>query len=82
MLRVPDEIMPDIYATHVAPQPASGDLVAFASGYNMRSDKEWSEAQGKAGALLDQVRAARESLPLAGWEQQARTAFRIGDAKP
>ncbi len=42
--------------------------------------KEWSEAQSQAGALLDQVRSARESMPLAAWEQRARSAFRIGDA--
>jgi ketol-acid reductoisomerase len=42
--------------------------------------REWSEQQEQAGALLEVVREARDSLPIARWEQRARRAFRIGDA--
>jgi ketol-acid reductoisomerase len=35
LLLVPDEIMPDIYHEHVAPALEPGDLVDFASGYNV-----------------------------------------------
>lgn len=42
--------------------------------------REWSEQQEQAGALLEVVREARDSLPITRWEQRARRAFRIGDA--
>ncbi len=42
--------------------------------------REWSENQEQSGAFLDKVRTARDSLPIAEWEQRARAAFRIGDA--
>jgi ketol-acid reductoisomerase len=35
MLLIPDEIMPAVYAEHVAPHLVAGNLVAFASGYNV-----------------------------------------------
>jgi ketol-acid reductoisomerase len=35
MLLIPDEVMPEVYAKHVAPQLEAGDLVSFASGYNV-----------------------------------------------
>ena len=35
MLLIPDEIMPEVYAEQVAPNLAPGDLVDFASGYNV-----------------------------------------------
>jgi ketol-acid reductoisomerase len=38
MLLVPDEVMPAIYSEHVAPELRSGDLVCFASGYNVAFD--------------------------------------------
>jgi ketol-acid reductoisomerase len=35
MLLVPDEVMPQVYAERVAPGLSPGDLVCFASGYNV-----------------------------------------------
>jgi ketol-acid reductoisomerase len=35
MLLVPDEVMPEVYAEKVAPHLAEGNLVSFASGYNV-----------------------------------------------
>src|SRR2546425_4087570 len=35
MLLIPDEVMPAVYAQHVAPHLEAGDLVSFASGYNV-----------------------------------------------
>ena len=43
--------------------------------------KEWSEQQEHAGALFEKVRAARDSMPMTQWEQSARRAFGIGDAR-
>jgi ketol-acid reductoisomerase len=39
--------------------------------------EEWSKQQADAGALLERVRAARSTLPLAAWEDRAREAFGI-----
>jgi ketol-acid reductoisomerase len=35
MLLIPDEVMPEVYDAQVAPHLAPGDLVCFASGYNV-----------------------------------------------
>src|SRR5262245_65654710 len=35
MMLIPDEVMPEVYARSVAPQLRAGDLVSFASGYNV-----------------------------------------------
>ena len=35
MLLIPDEIMPEVYDTDIAPQLAEDDLLVFASGYNV-----------------------------------------------
>jgi ketol-acid reductoisomerase len=35
MMLIPDELMPEVYRVQVAPQLAAGDLVSFASGYNV-----------------------------------------------
>ncbi len=35
MLLIPDEVMPEVYAQHVAPQLSNGNLISFASGYNV-----------------------------------------------
>jgi ketol-acid reductoisomerase len=35
MMLIPDEVMPEVYRAHVAPQLSAGDLVSFASGYNV-----------------------------------------------
>jgi len=35
MLLIPDEVMPEVYTGKVAPQLSPGDLVSFASGYNV-----------------------------------------------
>ena len=37
LLLVPDEIMPAVYADEVAPALSAGNLVCFASGYNVAS---------------------------------------------
>ncbi len=43
--------------------------------------EEWSRQQEKAGELFARVREAREKSPMADWEERARTAFRIGNAR-
>lgn len=35
MLLVPDEVMPEVFKTHVAPNLVPGNLIVFASGYNI-----------------------------------------------
>jgi ketol-acid reductoisomerase len=42
--------------------------------------REWSEAQGTAGSVLEKLRSARDQMPLAQWESDARAALRIGDS--
>jgi ketol-acid reductoisomerase len=42
--------------------------------------KEWSGAQAESTEMFERVRALRAALPMAGWEDTARAAFRIGDA--
>lgn len=42
--------------------------------------KEWSSDRGDKLELLKQVRAMQASLPMTQWENDARRAFRIGDA--
>jgi ketol-acid reductoisomerase len=44
--------------------------------------KEWSSDRGDKLELLKQVRAMQASLPVTKWEEEARRAFRIGDAVP
>ncbi|MFQ5416601.1 MAG: ketol-acid reductoisomerase [Myxococcota bacterium] len=43
--------------------------------------REWSEAQEGAGSVLDAIRNARDQIPFAQWERDARSALRIGDAR-
>ena len=43
--------------------------------------KEWSGAQETAGETLDKVKAARDQMPIAKWEQSARRAFGIAAAR-
>jgi ketol-acid reductoisomerase len=43
---------------------------------------EWSGARASGPEMLESVRAVREQIPLAKWEQNAREAFHIGDAAP
>jgi ketol-acid reductoisomerase len=38
MLLVPDEVMPEVFKTHVAPNLVPGNLIVFASGYNVAFD--------------------------------------------
>ncbi len=45
-----------------------------------RFANEWSENQADANALFEKIREARDKMPVAKWDQVARTAFRIGDA--
>ena len=45
-----------------------------------RFANEWSNNQTDAKALFEKIRAARDKMPVAKWDQVARTAFRIGDA--
>jgi len=45
-----------------------------------RFANEWSENQTDAKALFEKIREARDKMPVAKWDQVARTAFRIGDA--
>jgi ketol-acid reductoisomerase len=45
-----------------------------------RFANEWSENQANADALFEKIREARDKMPVAKWDQVARTAFRIGDA--
>ncbi len=35
MLLIPDEVMPEVYEQHVAPQLGAGKMLVFASGYNV-----------------------------------------------
>lgn len=35
MLLIPDEVMPAVHAEHIAPNLSAGDLLCFASGYNV-----------------------------------------------
>jgi ketol-acid reductoisomerase len=42
--------------------------------------KEWSADRADKLELIRQARAMQAALPLAAWEEQARRAFRIGDA--
>jgi ketol-acid reductoisomerase len=42
--------------------------------------QEWSSARADKLELLKQVRAMQASLPMTKWEDDARRAFRIGDA--
>jgi len=35
MLLIPDEVMPEVHAEHVAPNLSAGDMLTFASGYNV-----------------------------------------------
>jgi len=41
--------------------------------------REWSGAGPDAPDMLARVKAVRDQLPLSGWEQRTRRAFRIGD---
>ncbi|MGH0028159.1 MAG: ketol-acid reductoisomerase [Myxococcota bacterium] len=42
--------------------------------------EEWSGQQEQSRQIFDQIRAARDQLPMAQWEKSARAGFRIGDA--
>jgi ketol-acid reductoisomerase len=42
--------------------------------------REWSGAGSEAAEMFARVKAIREQMPLSGWEERARRAFRIGDA--
>jgi ketol-acid reductoisomerase len=55
----------------------SGVLDEIRSG---RFAQEWSQQQASAGETLARIKEARETLPLARWEQAARRSFHIGDA--
>jgi ketol-acid reductoisomerase len=41
---------------------------------------EWSNQQPTAAALFERIREVRDQMPVAKWDEVARTAFRIGDA--
>jgi ketol-acid reductoisomerase len=41
---------------------------------------EWSNQQPTATALFERIREARDKMPMAKWDQVARTAFKIGNA--
>ncbi len=41
---------------------------------------EWSKQQPTATALFKRIREARDKMPMAKWDQVARTAFKIGNA--
>lgn len=41
--------------------------------------REWSGAGAEGIEMLARVKAIRDQLPLTGWEDRARRAFRIGD---
>ncbi len=45
-----------------------------------RFAEEWTANQERSGQILEQVRQARDGMPIAEWENRARRAFRIGDA--
>ena len=42
--------------------------------------KEWSANRADKLELIRQAREIQATLPIARWEEQARRAFRIGDA--
>jgi ketol-acid reductoisomerase len=42
--------------------------------------KEWSSDRGAKLEIIENVRELQRKLPLTGWEDQTRRAFRIGDA--
>jgi ketol-acid reductoisomerase len=42
--------------------------------------KEWSSGRGAKLEIIENVRELQRKLPLTGWEDQTRRAFRIGDA--
>jgi ketol-acid reductoisomerase len=44
--------------------------------------REWSGAGTEAAEMLARVKAIRDQLPLSGWEERTRRAFRIGGALP
>lgn len=44
-----------------------------------RFAEEWSGQREQAEQLFAKIRAARDSLPIAGWERRTRAAFRMGD---
>ncbi len=41
---------------------------------------EWSNQQPTATALFERIREARDKMPMAKWDQVARSAFKIGNA--
>ncbi len=41
---------------------------------------EWSSNQIDANEIFEKFREARDQMPVANWDQAARTAFKIGDA--
>jgi len=41
---------------------------------------EWSNQQPTAAALFEKIRAIRDQMPVAKWDEDARIAFRIGNA--
>jgi len=41
---------------------------------------EWSNQQPTAAALFEKIREARDRMPMAGWDQTTRSAFKIGNA--
>ncbi len=43
--------------------------------------EEWSKNQETANEMFEKVRALRENMPMTQWEQRAREAFGIGDAR-
>jgi ketol-acid reductoisomerase len=45
-----------------------------------RFANEWSSNQKNASELLEKFRESRDKMPVATWDQAARTAFKIGDA--
>jgi len=42
---------------------------------------EWSNQQPTATVLFDKIREARDQMPMAKWDEVARTAFKIGNAR-
>jgi ketol-acid reductoisomerase len=42
--------------------------------------REWSATGTEGAAMLARVKEMRDQMPLNGWEERARRAFRIGDA--
>src|SRR5262245_25626234 len=43
--------------------------------------EEWSRNREHAQRIFERVREARDRMPIARWEEAARRAFRIGDAR-